>query len=198
MSTSNERASGSKKAYRIAVVCLLVFVAIFRVVHHFNREAKEREFEERMVENGKFLDDRKENPMAWSSDHTNDLSSKNGHRPLPEFPRAAIQALGSARILIESFLKEVRADNLKAAYGMTSASFKMRVGEADFEDMIGKHPGIKETDKCQVSGTVYYPNGSASMQVSSPKAAAKTVVEIKVKKEVAWEIDAFTVEDGSK
>jgi hypothetical protein len=68
----------------------------------------------------------------------------------PKFPKPVIspemkQAMDSSRPVFAAFLKEIQADNLSAAYRMTSESFRERMGQEDFEILICNHPQIKQT-----------------------------------------------------
>lgn len=110
----------------------------------------------------------------------------------------AQEALARGRGVAEAFLAKIRADNLPAAYRMTSSAFRERVGQEDFEILICNHPELKQPGRCLVFANVRFPNGSGSQMLGSPAASATTTVNIAVTEGSHGEIDDLRIAERGK
>ena len=57
---------------------------------------------------------------------------------------AMSQDVMQSQAVADSFLTEIQTDNLDGAYESTTEAFKKRMPRKDFDDLVKKHPALKE------------------------------------------------------
>lgn len=103
--------------------------------------------------------------------------------------------LAGTRVVINAFMGDIREDNLSAAYQRTSASFRKRMGQDDFETLICDHLELKEPSRWAGWANITYPNGSASQEIGADKTATTTLHFTMTNTGDRWEIDGLAIAD---
>ena len=195
MTTSNLKVSDVVNAF-LFVLAIIGCVAILQYVHGIKRDADAREYNARSAEMLKSYEFYKSIEMHRNRFAGGPFSHANfplTSRSNPETEKA----LKSGNHFIDAFLNEIRAGNLKAAYGMTSASFRDRVDPEEFEALIRDHSEINEPTQCCVLRRFYLVNRSVHL-IASSRNGAKTVVEIEAREGKEWTIDDFKFANNEK
>jgi hypothetical protein len=65
---------------------------------------------------------------------------------------------------VDTFLADIRADKLDSAYQSTTKEFKERLSLKEFEELIKKHPALKERPTSNISTNMNSPNPPGSPQ----------------------------------
>ena len=197
----------AKAVARAVLIGLVLLLGAARMVYYWNRPS-DAEVQARMQEGYKHMQ-----AFHEAEERMHPERFPFSKRTITEEERKALAALANetpeqrerrkaneeqdrakAKAVIDAFLKEVLAGNLQAAYRMTTADFKVRVGQEYFESMA-RNPAIQGSKQCRILGGVLA-SPTVWEELSGPPDpnTATTIVNITVAKEDGlWAVFNFTV-----
>lgn len=65
-------------------------------------------------------------------------------KPMAEMAKGMVEDMRNSGVAAESFLADIKADRLDAAYNATTAAFKTRMLRPQFDELIKKQPALKQ------------------------------------------------------
>lgn len=147
-----------------------------------SQRAKDKEYQQRMEANGRWIDAKRKADL-WT-----------------ETPAQAAERKEAEHVL-RLFLDEVLADHVAAAYQLTTPSFRERLTQQAFEELVRSNPVVKQADQCIYFGNASLSNGaitSVQLRKSPGDDKATTVVNVTAVKQDRWRVNDFTIKPRTK
>jgi hypothetical protein len=170
--------SSGARAWIVPVLIGLAIGGVIALVRMIGNQTEDRDNQQRLETNSKAVDEvvRQQSGPSGTSDRERDQ-------------------LGAVSAVMY-FMAKIEVDKLAEAYESTAPSFRKRTALAAFEELVRKHPAVKQSDRRIVRVKISYADGSgASVQLGKavPGNGDTPVVEISVVKQSQWVVTDFTI-----
>jgi len=176
-----------KTFFEYTFIVFLLVVGFIKIARNWNRADREREFQQRMAENVKWIETTNNTPFGWSK-------QQSIAPAVPKIPPELTRENKNARTVVDQFLKEVRADNLKTAYAMMSPSYREQKSAALFEEEIRQMPESKNVNRYM---TILSPGSSPKLSAIEENTGGtkQKLVHFELRKEATWMVESLTVKE---